>query len=380
MSRPRRITPEATGGRVKEAPRRPQLISTLTEHRPDAILSLKHSCQESADAGERKEAAMQGNHILVIDDEEENRALLRDLLEPEGFWIREAADGEEALQAVHACLPDLILLDLVMPRRDGYSVCRELKNDPRTRLVPIIILTTLDQLNDKVRAIDLGADDYLNKPFHTVELMARVRSLLSLKHYTDELEHASRILKSIALVVESRDKYTGDHCKRLGEYGVRIGTAFGLGQEDLETLLLGGIFHDLGKIAVPDAVLNKPGPLTPEEFGVMRVHPAVGGDLCKSMRTMERVVPLIRHHHERLDGSGYPDGLAGDDVPLLVRIISVVDVYDALATTRPYRKALPHDTCMRILRQEVGKGWWDRDVVEMLDRCLASEALRAAQG
>ncbi len=323
---------------------------------------------------------MPDDHILVIDDEEGNRKLLRDILEPQGYRIEEAADGEEALAAVAGSLPDLVLLDLVMPRRDGYSVCRELKNDPRTRLVPIIILTTLDQLGDRVRAIDLGADDYLNKPFHTLQLLARVRSLLALKRYTDELEHASQILKSIALVVESRDRYTGDHCRRLGEYGVRIGTALGLDQQDLETLWLGGIFHDLGKIAVSDAVLNKPGPLTPEESGVMRTHPVVGADLCGAMRTMARVIPLIRHHHERLDGSGYPDGLAGDGVPLLVRIISVVDVYDALATTRPYRAALPHETCMKILRQEADRGWWDRDVVELIDRCRSPQALRAAPG
>lgn len=310
---------------------------------------------------------MPAERILVVDDEEANRNLLREILRPLGYQVREAADGEEALAAVAENAPDLILLDLMMPRRNGYEVCRELKSDPRTRLVPIIILTTLEQLQDKIKAIDLGADDFLNKPFHTVELTARVRSLLSLKHFTDEFELASKVLRSIALVVEGRDRYTGDHCKRLGEYAVRIGKTLGLGQEDLETLWLGGIFHDLGKIAVSDLVLNKPAPLTPEEFALMKTHPAVGADLCGAMRTMERVIPLIRHHHEKLDGSGYPDGLAGEDVPLLVRIITAVDVYDALATARPYRRALPHETCMTILREEAARGWWDRDIVEILD-------------
>lgn len=310
---------------------------------------------------------MPAERILVVDDEEANRNLLREILRPLGYQVREAADGEEALAAVAECAPDLVLLDLMMPRRNGYDVCRELKSDPRTRLVPIIILTTLEQLQDKIKAIDLGADDFLNKPFHTVELTARVRSLLSLKHFTDEFELASKVLRSIALVVEGRDRYTGDHCKRLGEYAVRIGKTLGLGQEDLETLWLGGIFHDLGKIAVSDLVLNKPAPLTAEEFALMKTHPAVGADLCGAMRTMQRVIPLIRHHHEKLDGSGYPDGLAGEDVPLLVRIITAVDVYDALATARPYRKALPHETCMTILRDEAARGWWDRDIVEILD-------------
>ena len=314
---------------------------------------------------------MPAERILVVDDEEANRNLLREILRPLGYQVREAADGDEALAAVAESTPDLILLDLMMPRLNGYEVCRELKSDPRTRLVPIIILTTLEQLQDKIKAIDLGADDFLNKPFHTVELTARVRSLLSLKHFTDEFELASKVLRSIALVVEGRDRYTGDHCKRLGEYAVRIGKTLGLDQEDLETLWLGGIFHDLGKIAVSDSVLNKPAPLTLEEFGVMKTHPAVGADLCGAMRTMERVIPLIRHHHEKLDGSGYPDGLAGKEIPLLVRIITAVDVYDALATARPYRKALPHETCMTILREEAARGWWDRDIVEKLDHAPA---------
>ena len=314
---------------------------------------------------------MPAERILVVDDEEANRNLLREILRPLGYQVREAADGDEALAAVAESTPDLILLDLMMPRLNGYEVCRELKSDPRTRLVPIIILTTLEQLQDKIKAIDLGADDFLNKPFHTIELTTRVRSLLSLKHFTDEFELAAKVLRSIALVVEGRDRYTGDHCKRLGEYAVRIGKTLGLDQEDLETLWLGGIFHDLGKIAVSDSVLNKPAPLTLEEFGVMKTHPAVGADLCGAMRTMERVIPLIRHHHEKLDGSGYPDGLAGKEIPLLVRIITAVDVYDALATARPYRKALPHETCMTILREEAARGWWDRDIVEKLDHAPA---------
>ena len=315
---------------------------------------------------------MRAARILVVDDEEANRKLLREILEPQGYVLQEAADGEEALASLAESAPDLVLLDLVMPRRDGYSVCREIKNDPRTRLVPVIILTTLDQMQDKLKAVELGADDFLNKPFHTIELTTRIRSLLALKHFTDEFEHASGVLQSIALVVEGRDKYTGYHCRRLGQYAVRIGKTLGLGQEDLETLWLGGIFHDLGKIAVSDVVLNKPAPLSAEEFTLMKTHPSVGANLCKSMRTMERVVPLIRHHHEKLDGSGYPDGLAGKEIPLLVRIITAVDVYDALATARPYRRALPHETCMRIMREEVSKGWWDRDIVQLVDRIPTS--------
>jgi putative two-component system response regulator len=310
-----------------------------------------------------------GARILVVDDEPSNRRLLKEILGPMGYEVTEAADGEEALASVAESQPDLILLDLMMPRLDGYSVCQELKGNAVTRLIPIIILTTLEQLPDKLKAVELGADDYLNKPFRTLELTTRVRSLLSLKRFTDELEHAERVLESIARVIEGRDRYTGDHCQRLGGYGVRIGSALGLGEEDLKTLWLGGIFHDLGKVAVSDAILNKPDRLTPEEFAVMKTHPVVGAGLLVAMRTMERVLPLVRHHHERLDGSGYPDGLSGNRIPLLVRIITVVDVYDALATARPYRAALPHDTCMKIMREEAGRGWWDPEILETLDRC-----------
>jgi len=314
----------------------------------------------------------QGASILVVDDQEANRQMVREVLEPLGYTITEAADGAQALEFVARQTPDLILCDVVMPNADGYAVCRALKGDPKTRLVPIVMLTSLDQLPDKVQALELGADDYLTKPFNVVELTTRVRSLLSLKHFTDEFEHASRVLESIALVVESRDRYTGDHCRRLGRYGTLVGQAMGLDEVDLKSLWLAGIFHDLGKIAVSDTVLNKPGKLTPDELAVMRSHPVVGADLCRSMHTMDKIVPLIRHHHERLDGSGYPDGLKGGEIPLVVRILSVVDVYDALATERPYRAALPHQTCMEIMREEVGRGWWDGNVLEALDRCLRS--------
>lgn len=310
--------------------------------------------------------------ILVVDDEPANRLLLRQLLAHLGYAVREATDGEEALASVAAEPPDLILLDVHMPRLDGYEVCRRLKSDARTRLVPVVMVTGLDQLPDKIKAVELGADDYLKKPFDPMELAARVRSLLSLKRYTDELEHATNVLQGIAKVVERRDAYTGDHCKRVGVRAVAVGAALGLADEELNALRLAGVFHDLGKIAIPDAILRKPGALTAEERDVMKTHAAAGAELVQPMRTMERMVPFIRHHHERLDGSGYPDGLSGREIPLAVRILSVVDIYDALATKRPYKEALSAEKCFSILRDEAAKGWWDRDVVETLVRVLQS--------
>ncbi len=308
--------------------------------------------------------------ILVVDDEAANRAVVRKLLSSEGYEVEEAADGNEASAAVGRRLPDLVLLDLEMPGLDGYGLLRLLKGNPETRLVPVVMLTGHNQLPEKLRAVELGADDYIHKPFDLTELSARVKSLVSLKRFTDELEHASQVLEGVALCVESRDLYTGNHCKRLSRYAEKIGEAMGLGAEDRRILRLGGVLHDLGKIAISDTILNKPGRLTAEEFVRMKSHSVVGAELCGRMKTMAKVLPLIRHHHEKLDGSGYPDGIGGSDIPLLVRITSVVDVFDALHTKRSYKDSFPLDRCFEILREECRRGWWDRDVVEVLARVL----------
>jgi putative two-component system response regulator len=314
-------------------------------------------------------------HVLVVDDEAMNRTLVRRVLEPQGYSVTEASDGEEALTSVAKNAPDVVLLDLQMPRLDGYGVLKRLKQDAKTRLIPVIMLTSLDQLSSKVKAVEVGADDYLTKPFNVEELSARVKSLVSLKRYTDELEHASQVLHSIAVVVEERDAYTGDHCARVGLLATLTAQSLGLGQEELRLLSLGGSYHDLGKIAIPDGILRKPGKLTPEEFETMKRHAALGADILKPMRTMARVIDLVRHHHEKLDGSGYPDRLPGRDIPATVRILSVTDIYDALATKRPYKDALPHETCMKILRDEAAKGWWDREVVEALGGVVIQQGL-----
>jgi len=309
--------------------------------------------------------------VLIVDDEAPKRALVRKVLEPMGYVVTEAGDGQEAVAEIAARPPDLVLLDLVMPKLDGYGVLRAIKSDPRTRLIPVVMLTSHDQLVEKIRAVQIGVDDYLVKPFNITELSARVKSLVNLKQFTDELEHASKVVESFAVCVESRDRYTGNHCKRLGAYGARVGQALGLGDEDLKTLHLGGVLHDIGKIAISDLILNKPGRLTPEEFTQMKSHSSVGSDLLRPMRTLERVFPLVRHHHEKLDGSGYPDGIGGAEIPLLVRITSVVDVFDALHTRRSYKEAFPVEKCLDILREEAGKGWWDRDVVQALSTVLS---------
>ena len=297
--------------------------------------------------------------ILVVDDEPANRELLIQLLEPQGYNTVTAVDGQEALEEFARNQPDLVLLDIMMPSVDGVEVCRRLKNDPETRLTPIVLVTALSAKEDRVRGIEAGADDFLNKPVDRIELLARVRSLLNLKAYTDELERAELVLFALARSIEGKDPYTGGHCERLSDYSERLGRRIGLPGEQITALRRGGIVHDVGKVAVPDAILLKPGKLTADEWKIIRRHPVVGETICAPLKSFRLVLPIIRHHHEKLDGSGYPDGLKGDQIPLTARIMTVVDVYDALTTERPYHAALSTEKTLEIMGQEVQKGWWD---------------------
>jgi putative two-component system response regulator len=263
--------------------------------------------------------------------------------------------------------PDLVLLDVNMPDGiDGVEVCRRMKADPETRLIPVVLVTTLTASEDRVRGIEAGADDFLAKPPAVVELEARVRSLMRLKRYTDELDSAEAVILSLGLTIEARDPYTERHCQRLATYAAALGTRLGLDRDQGVALNRGAFLHDVGKIAIPDAVLLKPGRLTAAEFLVVQQHPVIGDALCGQLRLLDDVRPIVRHHHERPDGTGYPDQLKGEDIPLLARIISVVDVYDALTTERPYKPALTPARALRELREEAAKGWRFPDVVEAL--------------
>jgi putative two-component system response regulator len=301
--------------------------------------------------------------ILVVDDNHDNTLLMRELLASRGYDVstaNSAEDGELKLRSWH---PDLVLLDVVMPGKTGYELCREVKADPMTRLIPIVMITGLSDREDKVRGIEAGADDFLNKPIYPEELFARVQSLLKLKEYTDELESAESVLCTLGLSVESRDPYTEGHCERLSRYATELGRYLGLDEDSLTALKRGGYLHDLGKITVPDAVLKKHDNLTPEEWAIMRQHPVTGEKICKPLRSLRLVLPIIRHHHEHFDGSGYPDGLKGEDIPLLARILQVVDVYDALRTARPYKPAMTHAEAEQVMNSEANAGLWDPHLV-----------------
>ena len=302
--------------------------------------------------------------VLVADDTETVRTLFAQLLGSEGYRVITACDGEQALEAAQEHRPDVFLLDVRMPGHDGLEVCRRLKSAPETRFAAVILVTGLADAADRIKGIEAGADDFLSKPVHPHELRARVASLSRMKHLTDALDSAEAAFMALAMTIEARDPTTNGHCERLSTHAVVLGRALGLPPEDLEALHRGGYLHDVGKVGVPDSVLLKPGKLTPEEFALMKRHPDIGDMLCAPLQSLQDVRPIIRGHHERINGSGYPQGLRGDEVPLLAQIVGIVDVYDALTSNRPYRKALTGDEAARHLLDEVYQGKFFKQHVE----------------
>jgi len=311
--------------------------------------------------------------ILVADDHGANRVLFEEMLTAAGFTVFTASDGASALRMFESARPDLVVLDVMMPHPHGFEVCERIKSDKETCLTPVILVTALSNTEDRVRGITSGADDFLTKPVDRSELLARVRSLLKLKAHTDELERAESVLFALARSIEGKDPYTQDHCARLSDYAFRLGERLRLPPDQLTALHRAGIVHDIGKVAVPDAILLKPGRLTEEEWTIMRQHPVVGERICAPLKSFRLVLPIIRHHHEKLDGTGYPDGLKGEEIPITARILQVVDVYDALTTVRPYKRALSGVEALEIMAQEVRRGWWDTNVFSEFT-CLIAES------
>jgi len=300
--------------------------------------------------------------VLVVDDLPSNLALLEQLLSREGYIVFTAANAADALAIVDREHPDMVLSDVIMPG-SGLTLCRTLKGNPATRLMPVVLVTSLQGRDERIKGLEAGADDFVAKPFDLHELRARVRSLLRIKRYTDDLDSAESVIMSLALTIEARDPSIENHCQRLAFYARTLGARIGLAADDMATLERGAILHDIGKVAVPDAVLLKPSRLTSHEFETMKQHTIIGDRLCSELRLLRRVRPIVRHHHERLDGSGYPDGLRGGAVPLLAQIIAIVDVYDALTNVRPYKPALTKSLALEELMTEVDKGWRDRELV-----------------
>jgi putative two-component system response regulator len=228
----------------------------------------------------------------------------------------------------------------------------------------VVLVTSLSEREDRIKGINAGADDFLTKPVNPHELQARVRSLVRLKRYTDDLDSADTVILSLGLTIEARDPHTGGHCERMSAYAAAFGAHLNLGEDDIAALHRGGYLHDVGKIGIPDAILLKPSSLTRDERAVMEQHTVIGDSLCGDLRPLRLVRSIVRHHHEHLDGSGYPDGLLGDAVPLLAQITSIVDIYDAMTSQRVYRPALTPHEAFTELQVAVGRGWQSAQLVE----------------
>lgn len=303
--------------------------------------------------------------ILIVEDDPSHRFLEKEILsEPEGcFEVIEAENGRQAKTLLSSQEFDAILLDKNLPDSDGIELCQYIRNDLHNELVPLIMVTGSNTTQDLASGLNSGANDFVTKPFNPIELVSRIRSAVSRKRSTDDLDNAESVLYALARMVEAKDGTTGDHCTRLSYMSVAFGQRLGLSRRELNALYRGGVLHDIGKLGIPDRILLKNGSLDEDEWKLMRQHTVIGARLCAGLRSMRETVPIILYHHERWDGSGYPEGLSGDSIPMLARVFQIVDIYDALANERPYKKALARDEIIQILEAETAKGWRDPDLI-----------------
>lgn len=305
--------------------------------------------------------------IMIVDDEPLNLKLLEAYLTPLGYEVIKAGNGPEALSILSRTEIDLILLDVMMPEMNGFEVCQRIKNSEELRLIPVILVTALDDVENRIEGIEAGADDFLTKPPNKMELIARTRSLIKVKNLNQNMASIEDVLFSLANAVEAKDIYTQGHIKRVSGLAVALGKRMGVSETELEALRIGGSLHDIGKIGIPREVLNKKGPLSTEEWEVMKRHPEYGYNICLPLkRNLKHALDIIRQHHEKMDGSGYPDGLKGDEISLPSRIMAVADIYDALTTNRPYRNAMNKVKALSIIREEADQGKLDKTVVNCL--------------
>jgi len=301
--------------------------------------------------------------VLVVDDEPVNRELLREILSDLEVEVATAANGLACLALCRQGDIGVVLLDVMMPGLNGYEVCRQLKADPVTHLLPVILVTALGDRDARVRGMEAGADDFLTKPVDRHELLPRVRSAMRTHRLIGQAQTVYSLAASLASALEARDEYTRHHAGRVAHYALAAGERLGLDAVQRRDLYLGGLLHDIGKVGIPDAILRKPAPLTDDEFATIRRHPEIGGRICDATPGMAAVSDVVRSHHERWDGRGYPRGLGGTDIALAARIASVADAFDAMTSDRPYHRAIPFDAAFAELARCRGTQF-DPDVVD----------------
>lgn len=310
--------------------------------------------------------------ILVVDDLPVNLELMEGLLYREGYRVLTALNAEEAISITEHDPVDLAVLDVMMPGINGYDLCRLLKIKYSKRFFPVILVTALNELEDKIRGLEAGADDFLTKPFHTIELTTKIRSLLRLRKLQSELDHSEDIIMTLAIAIEAKDVYTKGHSERVGTLSMEFGAFLGLPDEDRHLLFKGGVLHDIGKIGIDDFILHKTGTLTERELSQVKDHVIIGQNICTPLHSAQKILPVIRHHHERWDGTGFPDGLKGEQIPLFARIVAIADAFDAMVSIRPYRAPYSSEEAITMLENERHSGQWDptlvRSFTEMMQR------------
>lgn len=318
-----------------------------------------------SELGQNPSSALPGGAtILIADDDEGVRSLLSRLLLREGYVVHVVSDGFAVLDHLKKHPPDVAVLDIVMPGVNGINLCRQTKNDPVTRLVPVVLITGLDSRDQRLEGIAAGADEFLSKPVDTGVLLTKVRSLVRMKRYTDDFESAASVMMTLATMIEARDGSSEGHCHRMANYAAALGQKLGATSDESQVLRRGGFLHDIGMLAVPDSVLHKAGALEPDEYALVQSHTVIGDSLLANLRSLQAVRPIVRHHHERFDGSGYPDGLRGDDIPLFAQIIGLVDAYESMTCPKPYQQVWPVDTAMEVLGDQARRGWRRKDLVD----------------
>lgn len=318
--------------------------------------------------------------VFVVDDDDQVRGFMRHLLTRAGYTVEEFGVGSTALDAIRERPPDLVLLDLMLPDASGNEILNQIRENPSTRLLPVVMMTGHGTREERLRAQRAGVTDFLAKPVAVEELLPRVKSLVLLKRFADEHEHAERVILMLAKTIDARDSYTAGHSGRVAQYACDVAGKLGLKAAEIEDMRRGALFHDIGKIIVADSVLKKVGPLTAEERLTINEHPVAGCELLSGMKTMRRILPIIYYHHERLDGSGYPDGLSGGDIAQVVRIVSVADVFDALTTNRAYRPAMTFEQAWKVVDEEVAKGRLDPAAAQALREVIAVSGIRRDPG
>ena len=322
-----------------------------------------------AAAASRPRAAI----VLVVEDDPANQALLRGILEAEGYRVRVTGDGPAGLRAVAAHPPDLVLLDVGLPGLDGYEVTRRLRGEPANATLPVLLLTGRTGVGEVVTGLEAGADDFIGKPFARAELLARIGSALRLRRALVGMEAAHAVVAALANAVEAKDVPTERHCERLALLGARLGHRADLSGAELDAVTYGALLHDVGKIGVPDAILAKPAPLTEDEWALVRRHPEIGERICAPLASFAAFGPIIRHHHERWDGRGYPDGLRGEQIEPGARIVGLVDAFDAMTHDRPYRPARSTAEALEEIRRLAGRQF-DPELVPLFADVIAAEA------